>query len=1048
MDRNQIFVEAFINEGGDEYIGSSRLNYLAQFLKAETGSAEEIDPESIDEIAWSFESVAIAASRTGGEESRVAELAQRAFSLRTALWTSSNNSSLYDLWMLIVSGTLAQKQPELRLLLSGEKIYRVPGRGEFTSWSDQVWAGSTHSLAMLARKSRSWDDVEEGIRCLTELSELQREAESSIFADSPLRDWREDKQKCKLLGLYHVGEALAVLGSYLRTGSPESVLVTIQRHSENARLLLGSSGDVELERVGETVESLMTAMAKASIWYNTSRLSSAAREFAQQIASDEQESPVSELWWSQREALSQSLLDPFKTAISVQMPTSAGKTLLAEFSIVQTMALNPGSVVAYIVPTRALVNQMTRRLRRDLSNARFDSSDVVVEAAVPVFELDPTEKTLLSNRPDVLVTTPEKLDLLVRSNHPSVRDLSLVVVDEAHHIADESRGPRLELLLATLKKERGSRCRFLLLTPFLPNASDLANWLGAGEGAAIELNWKPSEQLRALGHWTRDRKAKRYNDTLELVPSATQPSNWDGVVMDLGPASVPRVTRSREAMSASLAISMSDRAQGGTLILTGGPGKSEKRAQQVASQIPGNALNDCPDRQLLSAAIDYIENELGVDYPLARTLRSGVAFHHAGLPPEVRSLVEVLLDKGCIRVVAGTSTLAQGVDFPLSSVIIETLKVPQKRGENYRPLRYSEFWNIAGRAGRALKDRVGVVVYPSTGKTQDEEFRSYLEGEAVHVVSALLKTIKLLDATRPEYNLKLVRGHPQLSHFFQYLAHALKVGGFDSASAEVEEILRSSLVFHGLQADDREIAEKLVSWSRGFMEEFRSNSLLGVADVTGLSLPSVGLLSASSPRVFKEPEFWAPENLFGEDLNPLRQIIEVLAEVPEMSLAPTDDPGGLNSHRVAGVLRDWVAGKTLPEIADRWFSSSTKKLTDAGKYLFREVSGYLPWGIGALQLIELAGNTSEEANRALHVPALSFYGVSDIEALPLRMVGVPRAAAAHFGASAPQFNSFQEARSWVASQPAAMWQGGTGTARNFAPGTLKTVWDAVGGSTA
>jgi hypothetical protein len=1045
MDRNQVFVDAFLSGGGDDVIGSSRLSYLAQFLDADTQETDELDPESIDEIAWSFESLAVAAVRSDQDEGRVAEFARRAFHLRSARWSTGTSVSLYELWMLIVSGTLAQRQPELRLLLSGDNFRIATGREEYQDWSEQVWVSSVTALGMLARKSRSWEDVDEGVRHLTRLSSLQREAESRIFGAESLEDWREDKEKCKLLGLYHIGEALVVLGSYLRTGDPEGVLVTLQRHAENARLLLGSSGDIELERVGESIEPLTTAMAKASIWYNTSRLSSAAREFAQQIASNDQESPVSELWWSQREALSQSLLDPFKTAISVQMPTSAGKTLLAEFSIVQNIALNPGSVVAYLVPTRALVNQMTRRLRSDLSGARSDGSDISVEAAAPVFELDPTESRLLSLRPDVLVTTPEKLDLLVKSSHPSIRDLSLVVVDEAHHIADETRGPRLELLLATLKREKGRRCRFLLLTPFLPNASDLAKWLGAGEGAAIELNWKPSEQIRALGHWDRNRKEKAYHDALTLLPSATQPSNWDGVVMDLGPAAVHRESRQREAMSASLAISMSERA-GGALILTGGPGKAEKRASQVAESLPRLAVDQCPDPQLLSAVIDYIQNELGENYPLAETLRSGVAFHHAGLPPEVRSLVEVLLDKGCIRVVAGTSTLAQGVDFPLSSVIIETLKVPQGRGQKYRPMRYSEFWNIAGRAGRALRDRVGVVIYPSTGKSQDEEFRSYLEGEAVEVVSALLKAIGLLDERRPEYNLRLVRGNPQISHFFQYLAHALKVGGFESASAEVEEILRSSLVFYGLQSTDREVAERLVAWSRGFMEEFRANSFLGVADMTGLSLPSVGLLSASSLRVFKEPEFWAPENLFGDSLNPLMQVVEVLAEVPEMSLAPSDEAGGLDTRRVAGVLHDWVSGKTLPEIAENWFSHVDNPLTKAGRYLFREVAGYLPWGIGALQLIELSGSNPEATSAAFHVPAMSFYGVNTIDALPLRMVGVPRAAAKTFGAQAPRFASFHEARAWVASQSPEAWASASG--RNFSTETLKTVWEAVGGSTA
>ncbi|MFF4790765.1 DEAD/DEAH box helicase [Streptomyces sp. NPDC001276] len=1045
MDRNQIFVDAFLSEGGDDFVGSSRLSYLAQFLEAATQETEELDSESIDEIAWSFESLAINAARSDSDESRIADLAQRAFHLRAAKWSTLPNVSLYELWMLVVSGTLAQRQPELRLLLSGDNFRTAVRLEEHHDWSEKVWSSCVIALGMLARKSRSWEDVEEGIGHLTRLSSLQRDAEARIFGEGSLSDWREDKEKCKLLGLYHIGEALVALGSYLRTGDPEGVLVTLQRHAENARLLLGASGDIELERVGESLEPLTTAMAKASIWYNTSRLSSAAREFARQIASSEQGNPVSELWWSQREALSQSLLDPFKTAVSVQMPTSAGKTLLAEFSIVQNIALNPGSTVAYLVPTRALVNQMTRRLRNDLAGARSDGSDISVEAAAPVFELDPTESRLLSLHPDVLVTTPEKLDLLVKSSHPSVRDLSLVVVDEAHHIADETRGPRLELLLATLKREKGRRCRFLLLTPFLPNASDLAKWLGAGEGAAIELNWKPSEQIRALGHWSRSKGKKVYHDTLQLLPSATQPSNWDGVVMDLGPAALLRETRQREAMSASLAISMSERS-GGALILTGGPGKAEKRAAQVAENLPDTALANCPDPDLLAAAIDYIENELGVDYPLAKTLRSGVAFHHAGLPPEVRSLVEVLLDKGCIRVVAGTSTLAQGVDFPLSSVVIEALKVPQGRGQKYRPLRYSEFWNIAGRAGRALRDRVGVVIYPSTGKAQDEEFRRYLQGEAAEVVSALLEVIKLLDERRPEYNLKLVRGNPQISHFFQYLAHALKVGGFESASAEVEEILRSSLVFHGLQSADRELAERLVSWSRGFMEEFRENSFLGVADTTGLSLPSVGLLSASSPRVFKEPEFWAPENLFGDNLNPLMQVVEVLAEVPEMSLAPTDEAGGLNTRRVAGVLRDWVSGKSLPEIADSWFSHVDKPLTFTGRYLFRDVAGYLPWGIGALQLIELSGSNPEATSAAFHVPAMSFYGVNSISALPLRMVGVPRAAARSFGARAPRFTSFQEARAWVAAQPVEAWVNASD--RNYSPDTLKTVWETVGGSTA
>ena len=96
---------------------------------------------------------------------------------------------------------------------------------------------------------------------------------------------------------------------------------------------------------------------------------------------------------------------------------------------------------------------------------------------------------------DHLVTTPEKLDLLIRHGHPAVADLALVVADEAHNIRDESRGPRLELLLGTIKREQGD-VRFLLLSPFLPNDGQLVRWLGEERALPpIKVDWQPARKL-------------------------------------------------------------------------------------------------------------------------------------------------------------------------------------------------------------------------------------------------------------------------------------------------------------------------------------------------------------------------------------------------------------------------------------------------------------------------------------------------------------------------------------------------------------------------
>jgi replicative superfamily II helicase len=132
------------------------------------------------------------------------------------------------------------------------------------------------------------------------------------------------------------------------------------------------------------------------------------------------------------------LLGSSRRAVVVSLPTSSGKTMIAQFRILQ--ALNQfeheQGWVAYLAPTRALVNQITRQLRSD-----FAPLSVVVEKVSPALEVDSVEMDLLKEASKkqkfrVLVTTPEKLDLMLRQGWEEKigRPLTLVVVDEAHNI--------------------------------------------------------------------------------------------------------------------------------------------------------------------------------------------------------------------------------------------------------------------------------------------------------------------------------------------------------------------------------------------------------------------------------------------------------------------------------------------------------------------------------------------------------------------------------------------------------------------------------------
>ena len=122
--------------------------------------------------------------------------------------------------------------------------------------------------------------------------------------------------------------------------------------------------------------------------------------------------------------------------------------------------------VAYIAPTKALVAQIVRRLRKD-----FSPIGIKVEKLTGAIEIDVLEEDMLNDTDsfDILVATPEKMQLVLR-NHKIKRPLSLLIMDEAHNIEDESRGLRIELLLATVKQHYQAQANFLLLMPYVENA--------------------------------------------------------------------------------------------------------------------------------------------------------------------------------------------------------------------------------------------------------------------------------------------------------------------------------------------------------------------------------------------------------------------------------------------------------------------------------------------------------------------------------------------------------------------------------------------------
>lgn len=1029
-----------LESGLDRVVIDARSDFYTQMLEEiethegqlQLPSGDEPAIVNVGDLATTLERLALSVEGEGND--RVQLFADAFACRRTSVAGERSREPLSLLARLACDAILADKPTELVMLLRALPDDRLRLGSDLT-WPTALMERSLRAFLLLCRRAGGWADVEEASAEIGRLRTLQAEVERAYLETS------EDATGAVvgLLARYNLARVVDIAASYVASGAPGDALTQIDRHRANVERLLEVESDIELLHTTELIAEASKALTRASIWFSTRMLGAHVREFVQGLAAQGAQAPLLELWPPQREALANGLLDPARRAVVAEMPTSAGKTLVAEFSIVQALALNPDWTVAYLVPTRALVNQVARRLRRDLAPLGH-----TVEAAVPVFELDPTESQLLDQPLDVLVTTPEKLDLLIRARHPVAASLSLVVADEAHNIGVDERGARLELLLATIKRERPD-ARFLLLTPFVPNADQLAAWLGDDARPSIRVDWRPSERVAAAAFVTKPRR-QPHRVWLRTLPSAHRVDLDREVDLDLGAVSGPPPVGKR-GVTVALATKLAVR--GGVLVLLNSRARAEERAAELAALQPVTQ-----GEELLDAVANLATSELGTEATLPDLLRRGVAFHHAGLAHELRYLIELLVDSGAVRTVCGTTTLAQGVNFPIASVVVESLSRPVTIDGRpaWRDLSFEEFWNIAGRAGRALRDRVGLVAFPVTSPSEIGDIRDFLRRDATELVSALTESLRSATGVAQHFDLRLVAQHPTIGVFLQYLTHALRVAG-GILPADVEDLLRSSLVFHQVEATDRALADRLVTFARAFVGEAmgKSAGYLALADSTGFSLSSVDYLYAASRREhpgFSDPGFWQPGQLFGDDLSRLTEVVSVLKDVPELTLGRADQ-GRFDPRAVAGIVRDWVTGESVTAIGDRWFDhvpNTHERYRTAAHYLFSRLIGQMPWGIGALQHLMLGGDAPAEA---AHVPFMVFYGVDSEDATRLRMAGVPRPLAsglvARWRADSPDATTFRDVRQWLNDLPVDAWRAGIAEGSPLTTTQSRLLWREIAG---
>jgi helicase len=428
-----------------------------------------------------------------------------------------------------------------------------------------------------------------------------------------------------------------------------------------------------------------------------------------------------------------------KNRVVVNSPTASGKTLLAEIVMIKNF-LEEKKKSIYIVPLKALAEEKFQSFSKKLalfgmtvgiSTGDYDSSPFTVQAY------------------DVLIVTSEKMDSLLRHGIQT-KSIGLAVIDEVHLINDDERGATLEMVVTKLKM---SGCKILALSATIPNGNEIAEWI---KGELFESDYRPTKLLKTAGvegQAVFHDGTVRYDDAEELITNILRLNSKNQI-----------------------------------LVFVSSRKNAESLAQKLKIQnfLTEQEKLDCTE--LSRKSIKTLPNPTTQCKKISEVLKKGVAFHHAGLERKKLKLIEEgFKEKKCLKVIACTTTLAMGIDYPASWVVIKEIKRFNGMGSSFIPA--LEVSQMSGRAGRPQYDKEGRVVIMCSEKDKEIVETKYLSGRLENIFSKLSSEKSLRTHALSLIASNETRNLEELFNFFENTFYAVNYGDIEGIRKKIENVV-------------------------------------------------------------------------------------------------------------------------------------------------------------------------------------------------------------------------------------------------------------------
>ncbi len=372
-----------------------------------------------------------------------------------------------------------------------------------------------------------------------------------------------------------------------------------------------------------------------------------------------------------------------KKSVVVSAATGTGKTLIADYAI--NLYLNMGQKIVYTSPIKSLSNQKYRQFKKEFGEDRVGliTGDVVINP-----------------RAELLIMTVEIYRNMLLISDPMIDEIACVIFDEVHFINDRDRGVIWEESIIFSPE----RIRIVALSATIPNYYEFAGWIQSikkhdvaivnYEKRVIPLNYSYFDVHYGLLDYHK--YTKRLKEVKHVLYKEHKNLNayFKGMkrysFIDL-----VKILKKEKKVPALFFVF------------------SRKKAEALAKELMEEVNFNIKKQDI----IDYINSEIESDSDiydlnttqlLIKSLKRGIGFHHAGLLPKLKLIVENLFAKGLIKILFTTETFAVGINMPAKTVVFEALK--KYDGVSFRYLKSKEFFQMAGRAGRRGLDKEGFVI--------------------------------------------------------------------------------------------------------------------------------------------------------------------------------------------------------------------------------------------------------------------------------------------------------------------------------------------------